>query len=398
MTKNIALLIIICCLFGSCQDDEVLSNEKEMDNNKETVSVKVNLSINELTVNSETEYIPMTRAAGEYMTKIASGYKCIILKLIDSSWYVNGIYDWYIDENDNNLITIQKNGKIAEKEVELLPGTYRMAVFLNSPFLEWNENIQPGMLVKKEGEEGDYPMAFTYWIETYRWQPNYLLPMLGKEIFTGYTDFTVEKTADVHSVSTKSIVDINLSRKVSKFVVYYKEFIKDGVSLIGYTALTFKGTIRVKEDHVLCDGLNVIGLPYYDKENPRKTQGICFTTTNQLREANNGNKYCFSETNATVFSPFFITDSAKTEGVPYTITDITITGQSTGDYNYRYDYSISRVLKNNEVDGIVLAVDSIGGPDKYGKSVLVFTESLDGSGHPEDASTLFYPDYEWTLR
>lgn len=396
------ILLLFSCIFFSCENEEI-TGSKEMPDNELPVTVKFDLSLKG-GLEMETEYLPMTRSTTDNVKTILipqCSHKYVLLKNIEGSWYVDKIENFTIEGETKWIglrtpVIVKQNGILSNLEMELRPGTYKLAVFLNADALDWKtDNIKEGDLVFKEGDPStSYPRICKYIMNTTH-APEAIF--LSWEIFTGMTNFTVGKNGDLHTTAPDRNIEVPLTRKVAEFQFlckrdpeekYYYTFIR--------TAYTLRATFHAKNGDRFCEGLNVLGQAYYNEETPLTHIGYycnTFSLTGMWRTDGTKRIYLMPEINSTDFSIFFLADPENTQGVACEIEVLSMTGQSgTYPYNgFKYEGEpINRVLKANDLIGIAFECK------KVESDPVIIQQITDGKGNklsPEDY--LLNPDYMW---
>lgn len=398
MVKNIIGLVCLGVLLAACEQEEIGNYPPSAD----TYRVSIPLSVaSGLSLEQYSDYVPMSTKAGDQIeAKIDTVCRCLVLKEIDSKWYVDTVL--LQNKLNKNLslsaeYTINTSGEIGTVDLILSPGHYRILVAVNTPKSAWNPALVPGYMVKEEGNPNiPVPYAFTYTTDTDPNRPNYGLRSIYEEIFAGTYEFTVSKTGDLHSDPSNGNQSMSLNRKVSRFRILLKNTVspKEGFPFLEtdhFARLTFETT----GDTPFCSGIDCWGDAYYDQANPLKTFEMYISTSSKWRVATNGSEYqMVIPVNSTYRAAFLYTDEKKTEGVPFRILPFRITGQ-TGSFTYYYDKIIEgHILYPNSIDGIVLQTT-----DEYQmKPNASLPEVRVEVISEENASTLFDCFYELNPR
>lgn len=400
MVKYMFLLVFISGLFCACEHDEAPGGRNdEPAEGAVPVSFKLQLSG---TPDMETGagYIPMTKAAGTIKSGLYKEYKYVLLKKIEDSWYMEKIEDAELEGSANGHsswwdIEVRDDGPVGNIAMELRPGTYKLAVFLNSRCVTWNNSLKPGDRVYTEDKPGEqFPCICRY---TYNSNASGCI-LLSHELFTGSVDFIVEKNGNLHTEATGREPAVTLTRKVGQFQVLLKK--TEGNSpndySFGNTQYYLLATFRAQEGHVFCEGLDVTGMPYSDPEKPWKEIQFYtspFALSGKWRTDKDGRMYRMVEVNSTHPALYLIADPDQPEGVPYTIEIVSLTGQAS-EYPYqgfRYEGEpLTGILKINSVSGIALECVE---PQENQVKIGVAT---DGNGQPlTPEAYLFSPYYLW---
>ncbi|MCC8172449.1 MAG: hypothetical protein LIP00_11860 [Parabacteroides sp.] len=400
MAKYIFLFVFISGLFWACEQDDApgVRNDEPAEG---AVPVNFKLQLNGTPdIETGTGYIPMTKAAGTIKTGLYKDYKYVLLKKIEDSWYIEAIGNSQLETTGPGYtpwwdIEIKGDGPIGDLAMELRPGTYKLAVFLNSRCVQWDNTVKPGDRVYTEGKAGErYPRICRYIYNTYA--PGCVL--LSRELFTGSANFIVEKNGDLHTEASGREPAVTLTRKVGQFQVLLKKTEGKGPNdySFGNTQYFMRAVFRAQGDGVFCEGLDVTGMPYSDPQNPWKELRLYASEhafSSKWRTDKAGRKYRMVELNSTDPAFFLFADPDKPEGVPYTVEIESLTGAS-GSYPYEgFHYEgepLTGVLKNNSVSGIALECVEA---QEYQVKIGVAT---DGNGQPlAPEDYLFSPYYLW---
>lgn len=400
MVKYMFLLAFISGLFCACEHDEVPGGRND-EPAEGAVPVNFELQLNgSPDIETGTGYLPMTKAATPIKSGLYKDYKYVLLKKIEDSWYIEQIENSRLGNTTTGStgwwdIEVRDDGPVGNVAMELRPGVYKLAVFLNSRCVIWDKSLKPGDRVYTEGKPGEkFPCICRYAYDSY--QPDCI--SLTRELFTGSVDFIVEKNGDLHTEATGREPAVTLTRKVGQFQILLKktEMNDPDAFSFGNYAYFIKATFRAQEGYVFCEGLDVTGMPYTDTEKPWKQFDYYASTTsfsNKWRTDRDGRMYRMVELNSTDPALYLIADPGQTQGVPYTVEIKSLTGPS-GEYPYEgFHYEgepLTGVLKINSVSGIALECVQ---PQESRVKIGVAT---DGNGRPlTPEEYLFSPYYLW---
>lgn len=399
MKRNTLLLIAISLFFLACEEERLPGEGESTVTEGDAVPVKFNV---ELDLGSETEYVPMTRAEQpKNLTRVTGGQQdYLLLKLVNDGWYIDKKGTWKIEGLTYDYgYFVTATTSWSPIEMELRPGTYRLAVFLNSRSLARDETLKEGSRVAdKDTDVRDFQCFLTYETQQQYVKPSYLLT---NEVFTGYVEFRVNKNDNLHTDTPERSFHVLLTRKVGQFQFLMKKTPgKDG-SVIK-TPYNMSAVLKAKPDDPFVKGINVLGLPYLDKQSPLIS--IEYVTYTQgrpegWRTDKAGREYQMMETGSSVPAFFLIADPEDKEGVPFEIEVARISGQSGNDW-YQYTTPVSKVLKANQVCGV--AFESSGNrlyPDPQSQDeycAVIAQLATDDAGRTlEESEFLFPPYYIW---
>lgn len=389
------MLISICFLLSACSEQEEFESlvNRGIEEEEEEVDVRLSLSsIPAISIEGDTDYRPMnTRAEGEIRSIIDTTYNCLVMKEIDSKWYVDTLlYPILLEGEEKSSIRVTDDMKFKDIQLTLRPGHYRVLAVLNPLSTHWNPNLVPGALVKGDGVNDTVEYAYTYYFQPLSSSHmNKGERQVLKEIFAGTTEFTVEKTSKVDLPLVNGNTHITLFRKVMQFRFLLKDYVteKNEFNFIE-TQYTVKATLKTVGKEYFCDGLNCFGQPYYIQGGQTTKMKICTDLTGRWRKGENKGQYLITSYHATIHSPFIFADDNLT--VPFQIDSVTISGQSTGPLHI-YSQPITDLQVNNDtIQQIVFQnTDSIieGDRDK------IILEYLKG----ESSQQLFDPYYECNI-
>lgn len=382
MIRNIVLIIGMFLLFA-CEEEQMISDIPEMSTDAETVPVSFNVA---LQMDGNTEYVPMSRAGEQpIITTMSAAQPYILMKKVDEKWYIDRIDKWQLSGTSATLKVTLKT-QLNPLSLMLTPGTYRLAVFLNGNGLVWDKSFKVGSFVADASTaDEDFPCLATYAKET---TYNHQSVLLGKDIFSGYEEFTVNKNDNLHTDAPKHSFNISLTRKVGQIQFLLEK--TSATASFSTTSYTIDANLRAQSPSFFCEGLNVLGLPYFNKENPCTELKFCCSTQflSGWRTDKKGRQYQMAETGSTIFSPYLLADPNNTKGVDFEICDIWISGQ-VENYEYQYEGTISKVLKANHVCGVAFEARRDSAPPLSTYVELM----IDENGHPVPESDFLLPPY-----
>lgn len=392
MIKNVIAWVFLSVFLAACEQDETFcpaGPENHM------VSLPLSLAPG-IGVDGKTDYEPMsTKADDPIKTKIDNICYCLVLKEIESNWYVDTLLQVQLDKDKSlyGTLSIDADGPIGNIEMVLRPGHYRILAVANGSNVKWNSALIPGYPVKGETiSEKEIPYAFTYLIEESPSFQNVGYRSLLKEIFTGTYQFTISKTGNLHADPINGNTAIFLTRKVSRFRILLKEGASPQYQHVFLKTDHFaKLVLKAKGDTPFCDGVNCWGNAYYNQQNPTFELPMYISTDGHWRTATQSSSsyQMVVPGRSTYPAALIFTDETKTDGILYDITLSRMTAQSPG-FTYYYDETIpDHILYPNSIDGIVFQTTDVA------KDI--------GTGYPsirlqqvpgEDAVTLFDPFFE----
>lgn len=397
--KIIGMLVGIFILLLACSErdeNESLINSGIMGTEK--VDVSLSLSLPELQIESNTDYRPMsTRAADDKVKAVIDNqYRCLVLKEIGGTWYVEAYIEPLLKEGEGKRseLLVTDNPVFDNLQLTLRPGHYQVLVILNSGFTTWNKNLVPGAVVKNQSDTVTHACTYRFQ-EKDAFYANRGERQLSKEVFSGTADFTVTKTHDLHSpVAISGNTEIALTRRVAKLRFLLKDH---PVEIVGSdrdynfynTEFTLYSTVKVtQEGEYFCDGLDCWGNAYYNRTNPTTQMRIIMSIKMDWQAADGGRYKMSVPRGTTIYSPFVFTDTAKV--VHYQVEDILITGQAeTPPIKHVYSGPITDlILRNDSVQPLVFqATDKV---ERTQEAHTVTLEYLQG----ESEKVLFPPYYE----
>ena len=388
------MLISICFLLSACSErEEFESLVNRGIEEEEEVDVHLSLSsIPAISIEGDTDYRPMnTRAEGEIRSIIDNTYNCLVMKEIDSKWYVDTLLQQTLtSEGQWATIKVKEGMDFKDIQLTLRPGHYRVLAVLNPQSTHWNPDLVPGALVKGDGLKDTVAYAYTYFFATSSDHMNKGKRQVLKEVFSGIADFTVEKTSDVHSNPVNGDAHITLARKVMQIHFLLKDTITSGGLNFTETQYTVMATLKTtNEKAYFCDGVTCFGDPYYIQGGQTAEMDVCMSLFGQWRKSETRDaRYLMSSYHTTIHSPFIFADERLT--VPFQIENVKIYGQS-GMPIYIYPQPITDLMvKNDTIQQIVFQnTDKVIG----GNPIKITLEYLPD----ESALQLFGPYYECNI-
>lgn len=393
--KIIGMLVCIFILLLACTErDETdsLINREIM--GKDLVNVSLSLSsLPEMKIEGNTDYRPMgTRASGNVRSIINNMYKCLVIKEIESKWYVDTLLQPTLT-NDSRFdkLKVTDDTRFNDLQLTLRPGHYRVLVVLNFQATKWNTALVPGAIVKGETDTVAHAYTYSFQEDDFYW--NLGMRQVRYEVFAGTADFIVNKTSDLHSTPINGNTKVKLTRKVMQMRYLLKDEPSAKYNLnFSNTQYTVYATLKTNQaDKFFCDGLDCWGDAYYNHQNPTTELQMCTCLDPNFWKATNGKGYQIISNHVTIYSPFVFTDNSTQ--VSYRLEDIRVTGQS-GDFRFAYPNPIPGLtLKNNTIQPIVfrttdLMEDIFAAPDT--EVTLEYLED-------ESKQSLFDPYYECNI-
>lgn len=404
MKKILYILILTAGLF-SCekgsvdiQPDPVPANDK--------IQVTFTPSLTE-TFSYDTEMTPMTRAGyDKYLTGLSNKYKAVIIKYTDQKWIVDTVLEDYINtQRQWQSIIVTATTQLSPIVTELRPGIYKMGLFINFSGVKWNSDLKKGYIVSSEPDilptTSGLPAAYTV---EFADKPQNQDPPEGsleinRELFAGMTSFTVGKNNDLHAAGQSGNILVKLQRQVSRYRFLLRVREKDDLPDFPSTNYWFRGNITCNEGDRFCDGINLLGGPFYS-DGPGCTSMPFYACTsgNYFLSPTDNRLYFLSIsaleripaniTNSTNYAPFILTDNTQTSGIPCKIENIVISGQA-NEAIFKYNENLDFILKPNSVIEKVFEV-----------KIPIEWDSSDNSFriiHPDDPNegNIFPPFYEW---
>lgn len=385
---KIGWMAIIALVFMACQQDKWEMDESLSVQKEEMIPVTFNISLaSGMKLDSEIVPMNITRAEGDtVLSHLSNAYKAIVVKKIDTRWIIDRIVSSTLMEGSPwSEILLKRTDILEPLQLELRPGKYRLVIFLNASSGKWNQTLKPGMVVEDEKGTVERPQVMEYFIGGVEY-PNRDLRTLSREIFTGYVDFSVQKTDHFNADPYENLHSVQVTRKVGCFRIILKE--NPGERKYGDTEQSFRATFVAADGMYFPDGLDIWGNAWYDKTNLCRSIDVCMISR---YPAGRTDYLVSSWVGVTVFSPYYFADD-RTEGLPYTVRNIRITGQSGVPYQvfrFKDDYVASRILRASYIDGIVLQPTDETYADEETQTGVCLVEVN------EDPAKLFGPFMEW---
>lgn len=408
MKRNTLLLIAMSLFFFACEEERLPGDGGNVAAEGDAVPVKFNV---ELELGTETEYVPMTRAWAEpeVLTKLYPSHPYILLKLVDNAWYIDRIGNWTIGKNEYSEVNVTKSTIFPSLSLELRPGLYRLAVVLNGSSLIRDKSFKSGTRVADATtEDKDFPCLFTYNLNDKR--PNGIshlnIPILGREIFSGYKEFSVNKNDDLHTDEPVRSFEVPLTRKVGQ-IQFLMKATPGRVGAITQTAYWLITVLKATRDNPFCEGLNALGLPYINYTEPCTELGY-YCSTKGVPSPEKGKSYWrtgiqsedrqyqMPELGSTDGAFFWLADPTNTKGVTFRMENIRISGQSSS-YWYLYTGAIERTLIANQACAVAFessGVKTYPNPHNQEESLAINAQlATDNVGDILNESDYLFPPY-----
>lgn len=390
MVRNIALLISLLFFFA-CSDEYGLENGPDASTGTDAVAVSFTLS---LKIKNNTEYVPMVRAGNDtVLTQLTGPHRYVLLKKVNDGWYIDKIDSWQIGASVWSSVDITASTSLPPLKLLLRPATYRLAVFLNGGTLAWDKTFKEGSYVTGAATaDKDFPCLMRYATQQQHYKKSIIL---SREPFSGYVEFTVDKNDDLHTEAPVRSFEVPLTRKAAQFQILMRRTPEVDGSFFD-TPYGLLAVLRAPADNPFCEGLNVLGLAYFDKASPCTELEYCCSTTgvsggvSNWRTDSAGRQYQMAEQGSSVPSPFLLADPDNPAGVPMEVCDMKIYGQ-TGNDRYVVEQNITKILKANQVCGI--AFESTGRRDAQEYLIVYARPITDEKGDPVDESEFLLPPY-----
>jgi len=358
MIQKFIILLMVSIFLFSCQNDSL---EETLTGNpaKDAVPVKFSFAI-PYTLENQTEYVPMSnhlKAQDEnlYQIKISNGYKAIITKKIGSKWIVDQVLTFLIDDNDiersPNMHSVKNGIKVDDFSVVLRPGEYRITLITGTRAMNWYGNLKQGLIVDDEDVENfNVPMACVYRkIDSGYFHTDWY--GLEEEIFSGYKDFEVKKTEDLHSPSNIGPVHLKLNRMVTKVRVALNNTPYQTGSYNFPTSInnTISAHLNTDDPKGFPTGLNIWGEVHYNSYTPELRYAV-YAGKDEIEYM--GEKYLLPyKGTMRQFTTFFFGDPNK--DIIAKVSNITVTFQQ-GNTNFWTDDVFPMVMRNNYITGFIL--------------------------------------------
>jgi len=408
MIRKLTIILAASAFLFSCQQDEL--DENASANATDAVPVKFTMSL-ETGLENEVGYEPMgndLRAADEslYRVKISNGYRAIISKHIGSKWIlekylINPINPGGVWDPGPELT----NGtNLANFTTELTPGDYRITIITGGNSIGWNTiTLVKGALVDDDNDpDFKVPMACAY----ARIPPSYTFAGfhgLEEEIFSGYKDFEVKKTNDLHSLPLDTAVNLTLNRMVTKLRIALDNTPATPSSYKFPTSFnnTISANISIDDPAGFATGLDAWGNPYYNPNEIISDLKHVVSTGRDIITVN-GRPYLLPYIEGQrQYDAYYWGDPAKDYNV--TVSDVSVTYQS-GSSKFWTDEEVKMTLKNNHISGFILQlgdeesseqVVQPGGGVSTVESKRVHVQFDSGSTTPTDPSEMFDYNIEY---
>lgn len=370
MKKYFIYFSILACLWACQQETENLDALETMQPDGKTTVLFQPLMPAEITY--ATDIVPMTRATDDTnRANLSNRYKAIFLKKIENNWFVDTVVTGtpLSSVSPWGYIPVRNNTRFDPIRVELRPGQYKMSLFLNPYNLAWNNSLKPGTFVATEEDLSagkNLPAAATINVvgeNNYRPTPSEEgALMISMEIFSGSTDFTVGKNDHLETNNTSSSLMVQMHRRVGRLRYLLKVNQPTTEPNFGNTQYWMTATLTAPEGKAFCDGLNVLGLPYYAEK--QRTQLLLYhSSVNTFYSEKDNTIYQMpvnlpdgfvtpTPSGPTNFAPFILAD----EPLDCTLTIKSFSGSS-GGYIFQYGTPLPFTLKPSGVDGYAFEID-----------------------------------------
>lgn len=401
--KIFGILAGICIFLLACSERE--DNESVINNSivgrGDKVTVNLSLSaILKIHIDDNTDYRPMSsRAEGNVRSRIANNYKCLVMKEIESKWYVDTLTSRNLTDDYSKWDNVDVTDEMSFKDLQLTlrPGHYRVLVVLNPRSAKWNPDLVPGAIVK--GETDTVAHAYTYIYQMDSQYANVGKRQVDYELFAGTAEFTVEKTSDLHSEPVNGNTHITFTRKVAQMRFLLKDHVSvpNSFNFIRTQHTVHATLIAAQPDMPFCDGLDCWGNAYYNHKTPTTKLAICTDLDPEWRVANTGDQYKIISRHVTIYSPFIFADDLKE--IPYQLDNIKAVGQSgSGGFVYVYPKPIQElILKNNSIQPVVFQTTGEVDDEIASPQLQVTLEYLKEESSKESSDTYFDAYYECNI-
>jgi len=356
MIQRLILLLFGIFLLASCQNESV-ENEFIDVPAEDAIPVRFSFSLPP-SLESSTGYEPMKKINQDedlYQIGITNTYKAIITKKIDTRWIVDQVLTYVIDDDlgeySPELNYIKNETKVDDFTVVLRPGTYRITLITGSRSVNWFKDLKQGLIVEDEMDDSyEVPMACHYrtidgsYIHT-GWLG------LEEEIFSGYKDFVVEKTKDVHSSSMIKPISMQLNRMVTKMRVALNNtpYTPDSYKFPEDYNNTISAHLVTNDLKGFPTGLNIWGEAHYEGYTPEMRYAV-YTGKNVIKY--NNTRYLLPiKKSMRQFHSYVFGD--KDKDLQVMVSNVVVTFQD-GNTTYWTDDKFPLTFKNNYIAGFIL--------------------------------------------
>lgn len=398
MIRKLIILTGVICLFLSCAKDEPeisgLATSEQEGNVTFVMSLKDQLK-------QDISHRPMKSIKAAADVKISNSFKFILTKLIGDDWVIARIETRTIQSGHAYSVSFTDGDNFDPFSLTLTPGKYRAVIFTGQNAVSWNSALDTGMVVGKASGEFAAPWACTYKTAA----DNNYTPKgeesLSEEIFSGMTEFEIEKSDNLHAYPVGRTISVPLYRRVGKFRVLLRDVVLNPEALNpiewakGYELYIF-GRLQVQADseNTLCPGLDIWGEPQY-RNTKVMNDIIYFTNTLATTDiSTDGYSYYVSKFGRRNYNVNFFSEPGK--DVKFRMTNIGVNFYS-GAMEYEYYGSVDNlVLSHNKVNGIVFIPGYDWRDDSPGYRSMDLIYEAGSTTIPLNSNTVFDPYIEYT--
>lgn len=346
-----------------------------------------------LQLDQDVQQRPMTRAV-EVSTRLANGYKVILLKRVDTKWIVHRT------EEARFVASVYPGKEYAYTgtmpgeaySTELTPGDYRIVLIANARRGTWNDALLPGTVVADRNDPTiSAPPALTYYMEQGNYENNGER-CTARDVFVATADFSVQRSTSLGN-DLRRVVPVQFIRRVARFRFLLKDKDTGGANIHFNTENFIYARFTARDGARFCDGIDAMGEPYYDPANPTTTMRAIVTLTARLF-AYAGEQYmAATPDNSHIFGLYWFTDPAQP--VDFDVT-IDLIATNSGGPVFMSDGVFPCTLANNTATGLVLETDGTA-TFKDGIYCFGLRQAMDDTGAPEDAGVILGPNFEWNI-
>lgn len=326
-------------LFFSCEHE---SEDYTVGDDITNISLYMSFS----DISFETDYRPVhSKSSLPVLSVVNNVYKIIVIKKINHQWVVDSVLNCRINSEDYPLNSYDLTSKLKLfQTLELRPGIYKIAVFLNAIATKWNNELKTGTIVSDNDEINplsDLPPALSYYKYSVP-NSNDSLFLLSREIFAGYTEFEIDKKQFLESEKNPINKTIMLERKVASLRLLLEYDTETPISL---TQHYFKG--KLISEKKFPQGLNILGGSWVSDTAKNYFQFYISASPPPAVSSFDNKMYYFSRRDATYFFPYiFINDTMNCR-----MTELQVFGQA-GGYMYTYSNDVPLSLFKNKMTAI----------------------------------------------
>ena len=357
MIRKILVLLCITTFMLSCQQDDIYTHTGENENNIDGVPVKIGIGMGNLQYG--TDYTAMTKAGNpdEIKVKISKLYRMVLMKEVEDKIIIDKIITRATDLTirDWESSGYKEGESMSDTTLILTPGKYHITVFTGFKDLTENTNLKEGLIVADATKDGTETYAYTYGIGTTNYS-NAGMDYIAEEIFTGYAEFEVKKTQDLHSPSDPALDDvkITLKRRVTK----YRIILHDAPGQKPSNSFASNSAEPIIKAHLkavqgkFVDGLDIWGNPWYNPVTERKEIEYCTECKSSMIPFPSGDRYYLSTHGARVNAPYFF--SKEGDDVVVEISNIQALFGSNSRYYEYYGPPVTATFIHSNIDGFML--------------------------------------------